>query len=94
MLLDEGKEAASSPTPTPAPSESRPTQPIQESATTAAAPSAIAASMTVTGKAAAHQTPETTTVPAGVAVVPQEPQVHASETIQLQIHLPDGQAVR
>ncbi len=95
VLLVEGKEAASSnPTPTPAPSESRPAQLIEESATTAAAPSTTAASMTETAKAAAHQPPENTTVPAGVAVVPKEPQVHASQTVQLQIHLPDGQAVR
>ncbi|KAL0050943.1 hypothetical protein WJX82_010740 [Trebouxia sp. C0006] len=90
-----GKEAASSNlTPTPALSESRPAQLIEESATTAAEPSTTAASMTETAKAAAHQPPENTTVPAGVAVVPKEPQVHASQTVQLQIHLPDGQAVR
>ncbi len=95
MLLVEGKEAASSnPTPTPAPSESRRAQSTEESAMTAAAPSSTAASMTETAKAAAHQPPETTTVLAGVAVVPKEPQVHASQTVQLQIHLPDGQAVR
>ena len=95
ILLVEGKEAASSnPTPTPAPSESRRAQSTEESAMTAAAPSSTAASMTETAKAAAHQPPETTTVLAGVAVVPKEPQVHASQTVQLQIHLPDGQAVR
>ncbi len=95
MLLVEGKEAASSnPTLIPAPSESRPAQLKNESATTAAAPSTSAASITETAKAADHQPPETSTVPAGVAVVPKEPQVHASQTIQLQIQLPDGQAVR
>ena len=95
VLLVEGKEAASSNlTPTPALSESRPAQLIEESATTAAEPSTTAAFMTETAKAAAHQPPENTTVPAGVAVVPKEPQVHASQTVQLQIHLPDGQAVR
>ncbi len=95
MLLVEGKEAASSnPTPTPAPSESRPAQLIEESASTAAAPSTTAASMTATPKAATHQPPATTTVPAGVAAPPDEPLVHASQTVQLQIHLPDGQAVR
>ncbi|KAL0025857.1 hypothetical protein WJX79_007375 [Trebouxia sp. C0005] len=94
----EGEEeaASSNPTPTPAPSESRQAQSTEESALTAAAPSSSAASMTETPKVAAHQPqpPDTTTVPAGVAVVPKEPLVHSSQTVQLQIHLPDGQAVR
>jgi len=101
VLLVEGKEAASSnPAPTPAPSESRPAQLTEESATTAVAPSTPAASsttavsMTGTAEAAAQQPPATTTVPARIAVVPKEPLVHASQTVQLQIHLPDGQAVR
>ena len=50
--------------------------------------------MTGTAEAAAQQPPATTTVPARIAVVPKEPLVHASQTVQLQIHLPDGQAVR
>ncbi|DBA79703.1 hypothetical protein WJX77_009871 [Trebouxia sp. C0004] len=90
-----GKEVTSSnPAPTLAPLESRPAPLTAESATTAVPASTTAVSMTETAKSAGQQPPATTPVPAGIAVVPKEPLVHASQTVQLQIHLPDGQAVR